>query len=1483
MILSAVLLCLSAKGQNLPPIISGETVVIEETVNTDITTNYLIIKSLTLLPKSETEPLVITATASNEWYAKIIETSDNIPPSMGENFVRSEVARVAVTDENDFSALDLTKRVTSFGYTDGLGRGKQSIAAAITPGGQDMIGHVKYNTTNGKMENGYLPYANAQTNPGAYRSASATEQSAFYAGSNPLIPNDTKPYSFTDTEDSPLGRVKEQVAVGAAYHDNNKKNTFTYAIHDGATGAEQVRKWIISGGVPYAPNTSTYRYAANKVFISEVVSAEGIRAQTIVDSKGQKVASRIRNGSTWLTTYYVYDDFGQLRFIVPPMLDEDYSLTTTEVDNLCFQYTYDERHRLIGSKKPGAGWDYIVYDKWDRPVLSQNAMQRATNDWTFYKYDQHNRLIMSGRYSSASSQATLQTSAMAATNRYESTSSSAYGYTTNATFPTTVNEVYAIQYYDDYDYRSRIGINTTTYNFNNPSGFSNTQGSSLKGLVTGSKIKILGTSNYLHTVIYYDQKYRMVQAVADNHLGGTDRVTIDMEWSGQVNKTQRDHTGAESVTVVNTYDYDDHGRLLNEWQQIDSQTNTMVASYRYNELGQVIEKNLHSTDGNSFLQSIDYRFDIRGALTSINNPNLNNDGTLNDDSGDLFGAKFHYTNAHTINGRSIPGRYDGNITAFEWQNKNNEAEPGFKKSIYGYEYDDLNRLSRAEYATDNSGNWTGDGGDYTVNYAYDDHGNMTDIDRKGQGETIDDLNFTYPTKSNQLSGVADASNDAEGFDDEKYLITDYEYDQAGNLITDLNKEINIEYNHLNLVTRMRFSDGTEFTFQYDATGNRLNKTLIDADDNVVAKVDYVGGVEYLNDEIRQLMFSQGRAYTQQGDYHYEYFMTDHLGNTRVTFGNLPERNIYFTDMEAGASDSQFSIPSATVLKDTSFNHTPMGNTCNYLDGTAVKAVGAAKVIEISPGDEVSMEFWAKYHSAGSGNQTNGFMTAVLNALSSAGTVVMGESLVNTAGNNLDASLFTTGKSSNSGAWLYLNYVFINTDGTVDAGLSNFIAVTSMAAGQYTKFGTTAPLTFNKAGYLYVFLANEKDNGYNVHFDDLKITHESPNSSFKVSQVNDYYPYGMRMATSWDRDAETANNRQYNGGSEYNSTTGLYETFYRMYDPTLGRFQGVDIAAGGFAGVSPYNFALNSPGMMNDPRGDKPVRTDTNIGGNWWIGNDGNYFSTTHGVSSFVGWWGDSGQAMSIDMVSEQSTWGLVAWNESKFQQVKRRGEFNAAWWKSMIGQLSSYSSGGFYHYLTPGTMGFGSSATALTFGMNYNNRFNSWGQTEYGMFGQDQLLLAARIELNPVLDLKTAMAYQDPQTSEGDNTYNGRTDWGIMPEGVDGMSYAGNVRFIDMNPKVNSNDGKMGVSKNSVVKYAETHGWAKDFYDFVKPEHKVTNGLMYGFFGAALFIETTGALLLYNNPQMMIDKKTVISLGAGTVFSFGAGFGIGYTGFKPEP
>gem|GEM_PF-3226758 len=107
----------------------------------------------------------------------------------------------------------------------------------------------------------------------------------------------------------------------------------------------------------------------------------------------------------------------------------------------------------------------------------------------------------------------------------------------------------------------------------------------------------------------------------------------------------------------------------------------------------------------------------------------------------------------------------------------------------------------------------------------------------------------------------------------------------------------------------------------------------------------------------------------------------------------------------------------------------------------------------------------------------------------------------------------------------------------------------------------------------------------MFFDDFKITHHKTGSSFKVNQASDYYPYGLRMATSWDRNPESANNRLYNAGNERNATTGWDETYFRMYDPAIGRFHGVDPLAVKYAGMTPYNYVGGNPIAFNDPLGD----------------------------------------------------------------------------------------------------------------------------------------------------------------------------------------------------------------------------------------------------------------------------------------------------------
>ncbi len=103
----------------------------------------------------------------------------------------------------------------------------------------------------------------------------------------------------------------------------------------------------------------------------------------------------------------------------------------------------------------------------------------------------------------------------------------------------------------------------------------------------------------------------------------------------------------------------------------------------------------------------------------------------------------------------------------------------------------------------------------------------------------------------------------------------------------------------------------------------------------------------------------------------------------------------------------------------------------------------------------------------------------------------------------------------------------------------------------------------------------------MYFDDFHITH----TPGPVVQQTDYYPFGMQHSSSWTRLTTLKNNFLYNAGSELNEETKNYETFYRNYDPALGRFTAIDPLASRFSNQTPYQFANNDPVYYNDPNGD----------------------------------------------------------------------------------------------------------------------------------------------------------------------------------------------------------------------------------------------------------------------------------------------------------
>jgi len=189
----------------------------------------------------------------------------------------------------------------------------------------------------------------------------------------------------------------------------------------------------------------------------------------------------ITNASEAHDTYYVYDMYGNLTYVLPPKASagisnsnlqstitnttvtapgstlqlsattsitllpgfhaQEKSIFTTTIvpgnlDDLCYQYKYDHRNRLVEKKIPDKDWEYIVYDKLDRPVPTQDANLRAQNKWLFTKYDTFSRPVYTGDYTNTvqTTRAGIQVLAAAATALYKSRQSVT---TINGSRPTT--------------------------------------------------------------------------------------------------------------------------------------------------------------------------------------------------------------------------------------------------------------------------------------------------------------------------------------------------------------------------------------------------------------------------------------------------------------------------------------------------------------------------------------------------------------------------------------------------------------------------------------------------------------------------------------------------------------------------------------------------------------------------------------------------------------------------------------------------------------------------------------------------------------------------------------------------------------------------------------------------------------------------------------------------------------------------------------
>jgi RHS repeat-associated protein len=872
-----------------------------------------------------TQPLGYVSNGNDQCVSSSNNTSNGCPSNQtlsNENYVYTIVPQIEVTDINQ---LTLNKHsLKNVTYFDGLGRAKQSIAIKQSATEKDIIVHSSYDAL-GRQVKEYLPYA--ANNAGGYMrngTAVLSEMNSYYnthyaSDMNTSNPN---PYSEKTFESSPLNRVLEQAAPG----DDWKKttNTLSKGYSDGHTikmeyhsnqSSDDVKyytvNFISTANNTYAPSL-TLATSNNGEYLqgelSKVITKDenwittdvlNHTTEEFTNQRGQLVLKRNYNASERHDTYYVYDNFGILTYVLTPK-----SLATidkplaTELDNLCYQYKYDHRNRLVEKKIPGKGWESIVYDKLDRPIMTQDALQGGLNKWLFTKYDVLGRVTYTGEFTDAKSRITMQSHVNATNNLptelYESKSNAAGSLSihyTNNNFPNSGLTIFSVNYYDNYTF-DRAGSSL-------PNNITYAYGGSLtlktKGLPTGSKIRVFDLDStddvWITSINYYDKKKRTVYVYSKNDfLNTTDIVQSKLDFAGKVEETTANHTNDDDLTlgtqtITDKFTYDHAARLATHKQSINAGTEEMIAENTYDELGQLKTKGVgHTASSISRLQKVDFTYNIRGWLKHINQ-DTNSDN-------DLFNFTLRYNNP-----TSGDALYNGNISQTSWKTLNTDAST----KTYTYSYDALNRITSGLFTS----TITGQNNQYNLKLVeYDKNGNISKLYRNGHkssggfDEYLDHMIYVYDTginRGNKLIGILEEGNHHEGFADKTNIQNvDYYYDINGNMTRDLNKKIGttsadgILYNHLNLPIEVKFENNNnkKINYTYDASGMKLRKVFSNNGNKTIT--NYANGFVY--DDISMEYFTTSEGYYNitgnssgniTGDYVFQY--KDHLGNVRLSY------------------------------------------------------------------------------------------------------------------------------------------------------------------------------------------------------------------------------------------------------------------------------------------------------------------------------------------------------------------------------------------------------------------------------------------------------------------------------------------------------------------------------------------------------------------------------------------------------------------------
>ena len=948
---------------------------------------------------SDTTELVTGFTKKGRYYYRVRSVnasgssanSDQIlAVNLYQNYVRTNtINKEGITTQSQVNNASLEEKTVQTVFFDGLGQPVQAILKQQSPSEQDIVQVTSYDEY-GRNAVSYLPYTSGDDGwfkpdflprEHANYSTSLSPQFQFYHDAS-KVAADSMPYSQIVFEATQLNRPVKSYGAGKAWspsgNDRYIESRYLTNVHGTGSSAtaEKVIAWTVdTNGMPVRSGVVTdYTvsggyYVSGQLFVNTAFDEERHTVREYKNKSGQVILKKVQATDTtnlndttqWALTYYVYDKRGNLRHVLPPELSKrihhrdgtSYNPTATDLNNWAFQYKYDGRNRMIQKQVPSAEAVYMVYDRRDRLVFTQDGNQRSAKQWTFTKYDLLNRPVLTGIHTADS--VLLQSKMQARVNNYYAVigsgeswyetyigaaSGNVHGYD-NQSYPVESNtdNYLTVTYYDNYKFLSLYHAPAFDYHADELNDQEENYFSRVAGQVTGTKTKVLGRATWLKSVSFYDDNYRPIQTITENDQGGYDVLSSVFDFTGKVLRTSTTHfkyqpiswtsitssslsagvltststsnwgagavssqllpagadgwmeftvtnnnvnhagglsdlnssnnvstidyawyilsgasvrayesgtpkgdvipvkTGdvlrieraggkvffkkngvidyvsatassqqlmadvgffqqharisrgrlshtfasyaSDSIRTRRDFVYDHAGRLLETWHAVNNADSVLLANNEYNELGQLVTKGLHSENGTTFNQQLDYRYNIRGWLTRINEADL---GISDGGPKDYLGFELAYNNDL---GTGNSAMYNGNISAMKWSSNLGLSE--VNQRGYNFSYDALNRLLAASHKERDT-SWVSSTSFHENNLTYDLNGNIKTLNRKGNdGSNMDILSYDYGTGGNRLLTVTDTGDKSKGFAEILTSGADFDYDANGNLIWDKNK------------------------------------------------------------------------------------------------------------------------------------------------------------------------------------------------------------------------------------------------------------------------------------------------------------------------------------------------------------------------------------------------------------------------------------------------------------------------------------------------------------------------------------------------------------------------------------------------------------------------------------------------------------------------------------------------------------------------